>query len=415
MSFHTYANSFQAVTRPGLCRIAALCRALGDPQDRLKCIHVAGTNGKGSVSENVARILRAAGYRVGKYISPNLIRVNERITVDGEPIADGSLCAILDEIEPLTHAVEQQTGLPPTQFEIWTAAAFLYFSRTACDYVVLEVGLGGELDATNVIAQNEIALITRLGMDHMQYLGNSIADVARAKSGIIKPMCKTHTVITVDQGEEPMAIIREKAERAGCSLVVAAPVSEGHDGMHERFSVGRLTDLRCGIPGFHQVENAAIAALCAMTLGIGEEAIRRGIAEARNPARFECFGDHPPVIYDGGHNENGIRALVDSLYRYFGNVPKTVVFACMRDKEIDTSLTLLGEGQTRFVFTTVKDNPRAMTAEELRARAAAIGIVGVAHEEIADAIKEAISHQELTVVCGSLYLYKDFIEAYNPK
>ena len=406
--FKTYANSFQAVTIPGLERISRLLDYFGHPESRLKFIHVAGTNGKGSTCANIAAILEEAGYTVGKYISPNLIKVNERISINGTDVSDDDLSRILSMIEPVSEQVEKELMLPPTQFEIWTAAAFIYFKEKNCDYVVLEVGLGGEFDATNVITSNELAIITRLGIDHTGYLGNTIADIARAKAGIIKERSRTGEVITVMQEPEAMEILKSTAEKKGCTLSVATPVALYPVGVRECFSVAGYDRLLTGISGYHQIENAALAVLAAKALGINEGAIRRGIARAKNPARFEVIRKKPTVIYDGGHNENGIAALNASLERYFGKCEKTVVFACMRDKEIADSLKMLAENGAEFVYTTVEDNPRAATAAELAEKAAALGYPGAHFDKIEDAYKYALSKERLTVVCGSLYLYKDF-------
>lgn len=409
-NFKDYANSFQAVTIPGLERISLLLKKLGNPEKKLKFIHIAGTNGKGSVSANMACILEDAGLKVGKYISPNLIRVNERISISGEDISDSELSSILERIEPLSHEVERELGIPPTQFEIWTAAAFLYFAEKTCDIVVLEVGLGGEFDATNVIEKNEIAIITRLGIDHTGYLGNTISEIASAKAGIIKETSTTHKVITVNQGKEALSVLSDTAKKRGADLIIAEPIARNTIGIHEVFDIQNFKDIKCGISGLHQIENASLAALAAKELGIDEAYIKSGIARAKNPARFELIRENPTVIYDGGHNENGIEALVSSLKRYFGNVPKTVIFACMRDKDIKDSLRMLNYSDTEFIYTTVKDNPRASGAEELCLRAREMGFDGVHFDSIADAYREALAKNKLTVICGSLYLYKDFSE-----
>ncbi len=411
-SFKAFANSFQAVTVPGLERISALLGKLGNPEDKLRFVHVAGTNGKGSVSANMACILEEAGYKVGKFISPNLLKVNERISINGIDISDSDMNAILSEIEPLSAEVEKEQGIAPTQFEIWCALAFVYFERRSCDIVVLEVGLGGEFDATNVIKRNAIQIITRLGMDHTAYLGNTLCEVAAAKCGIIKKNSDTKTLVTVEQDAEAMAVIEEKCRELETELLVAKPEPLSSEGVCEKFSLD-VEAYKTGIPGFHQIENASLAILAARKLGVDEASIRRGVLRAKNPARFEIIRENPTVIYDGGHNENGITALNFTLQRYFGNAPKTVVFACMKDKEIDKSLKLLSDGDTEFIFTTVKDNSRAMSAEELKAAAESYGFSGDAYEEIGYAYREAISRGKLTVICGSLYLYKDFREFYD--
>ena len=406
--FKSYANSFQAVTVPGLERISKLLDYLGHPEDKLKFIHVAGTNGKGSVCANISSVLIEAGYTVGKYISPNLIRVNERISINGIDISDADLSRILGIIEPISAKVSDELSIAPTQFEIWTTAAFIYFAEKECDYVVLEVGLGGEFDATNIIKKNEIAIIARLGIDHTSYLGSTISEIAKAKAGIIKENSRTGTVITVNQEPEALEILKSTASEKGCTLEIANPVSLYPSGIRECFSLGGLDRLLTGISGYHQIENAALAVLAAKALGIEEGFIRRGIAKAKNPARFELIRKNPTVIYDGGHNENGIEALTKSIDRYFGKTDKTVIFACMKDKEIENSLKMLGENNTKFIFTTVKDNPRAMSASELAKKAENLGFDGMWFDEITDAYKYAVSQGNLVVVCGSLYLYKDF-------
>ena len=422
--FAAFANSFQAVTVPGLERIGALCDSLGNPERDLRFIHIAGTNGKGSTSAAIAAILEDAGYKVGKFISPNLIKVNERISINGEDISDGDLEDLLSEIEPHTKKVASTPAGEPTQFEIWCAAALMYFRRCAVDYVVFEVGLGGELDATNVIPKNEIAIITRLGIDHTGYLGNTLADIARAKAGILKADSTTKTVITVEQAPEAFDVIKNRAETLSLTVTVPAPRLLEKDGIYERFYLDGIGEITCGISGLHQVENASLAAEAARALGISGEHIISGIKRSRNPARFELIDRFPDTLYDGGHNENGIEALVRSLDRYYGECEKTVVFACMHDKDIALSLKMLASGieedgiragKTEFIFTTVKDNPRADTAESLAERAEKLGYKGYATNDIGEAYERARSRGVLTVICGSLYLYKDLSEYLKKK
>ncbi len=417
-AFRAYANSFQTVTVPGLSRIRALCRRLGDPQSSLRFIHVAGTNGKGSVVAFVSSILEIAGYRVGKYTSPNLVRVNERISVNGEEIPDESLNALLSRIEAEAASVAAECGIPATQFEIWTAAAFAYFAEQKCDYVVLEVGLGGELDATNVIEENEVAVITRLDLDHTEYLGSTLASVAAAKAGIMKRKCRTGCAVTVTQAPEAEAVLRQTAAEKKLTLLSVAPESHGSDGLCPRFSLpdcyeGRI--FTAGLAGLHQRENAALAVRVAACLGIPAEAVAEGLMRARHPARFELLSHAPLVIYDGAHNPNGVRALTDTLDTCLPGKKKKVVFACMKDKEILPSLRLLAKNETEFFFTEVKHNPRAMTAASLTALAADNGISGTAYPAVADAVHAALSaalrENALVLIAGSLYLYKDLVLA----
>ena len=277
--------------------------------------------------------------------------------------------------------------------------------------MVLEVGLGGEFDATNVIPRNEIAIITRLGIDHTAYLGKSLTEIAHAKAGILKSNSTTGVLVTVEQEHEAMAELLRVADSLGIRTEVVSPVSEGYEDIYERFSEGNYQNLPAGIPGYHQIENGALAVRAASLLGLSEEAIRGGLSRAKNPARFERLSKDPEIIYDGGHNENGIAALTKTLKRYYGEREKTVIFAAMADKEIDKSLKMLSEGSdTKFIFTTVKNNPRALSASALAERAAGFGVVGEHYEEISDAIAAAKAIGQLTVICGSLYLYKDLME-----
>ena len=214
---------------------------LGNPQEQLHCIHVAGTNGKGSVCAFLAAMLESAGYRVGKYISPNLIRVNERITINGEEIAEGALNALLSRMEKASDEVKRRIGENPSQFEIWTAAAFCYFAEKSCDYVVLETGLGGEFDATNVISGNVMAVLTHIDLDHMQYLGNTVQQIAETKSKIIKKKCETGVVISSPQKPEAMAVLKERA--AECSLRLIVPEEAlviGFKDIYENFFIWKF-------------------------------------------------------------------------------------------------------------------------------------------------------------------------------
>jgi dihydrofolate synthase/folylpolyglutamate synthase len=204
-----------------------------------------------------------------------------------------------------------------------------------------------------------------------------------------------------------MKVINSACASHDVECIVADPVSIGNDGVYERFSVYGIENLKCGIAGYHQIENASLAVIAAKKLGIREADIRKGIENATHPARFELLSNDPMVIYDGGHNENGLEALVFSLERYFGQCDKVVLFACMRDKEIRGSLRLLGKGNTEFIYTTVKDNPRAASAEELLVKARSLGYNGAAYDDIADAYEDAVSRGKMVIICGSLYLYRD--------
>lgn len=406
MGFHQYANGFQAVPKLGLDRIGDLLHRLGDPQKSLSCIHVAGTNGKGSVCMLLDGMLRADGRRVGRYLSPNLKKVNERIAVNGEEIGDGDLSRLLSEIEGAAGETEKATGIAPTPFEIWTAAAFLYFKERECDTVVLEVGMGGKYDATNVIDDCALAVITRLDLDHTAYLGNTLGEVAENKAGILKPR---RPAVVAAQEEEAMAVLRRRARELSCPLLVATPPApRGFREIYETFRFPDGEEVTLSLGGLHQLENAAVAVLAAETLGVSRAAIVHGLTTARHPARLELLRDGAvPTLFDGGHNPNGIAALTRALDRYYPGREETVIFACMEDKDIGPSLGMLDNGHRRFVFTTVENNPRAMTAEALKGKAAALGIEGESAPTLGEARRLAESYGRPILIAGSLYLYGD--------
>ncbi len=399
MGFHT-------VTTPSLKRITALTEAMGNPQRALRFVHIAGTNGKGSVCAFLEAVFLAAGLRPGKFTSPNLIKPNERISVAGRDISDSDLDRLLKQTTALVPSEKEKTGEEPTQFELWTAAAFEYFKNEKCDIVILETGLGGEFDATNVIETNECSVITRIALDHCALLGNSLSEITRTKCGIIK---KNRPVAALMQSGEVMDEIRLRAREAGSPLITAAvPESEGHIGINELFSYHGLS-FRSGLGGLHQLENAALAIEAALLLKTEPKAIRRGIASAVHRARFEEIAEG--LFFDGAHNPNGIDALVRSLERYFPGEKLCFIFACMKDKDIAPSLRALEPIAGDFIFTCVEGNSRSMPPEELRSAAAALGIRGSSADTLADAVGRARSKGLRTVICGSLYLYERADEA----
>lgn len=401
-NFMKYANSFQAVAKLRLESIRALTNLLGNPQNDLKFIHVAGTNGKGSVCAFLQNMLTLSGQKTGKYTSPNMIDVCERISIDGENISKEDMERILG----LVRAAAERLPEMPTQFEIWTTAAFCYFKEQNCDIVVLETGLGGERDATNIIPAPEIAVITRIDADHKEYLGDSVSDIAAAKAGIIK---RGLEVVTIAQNREAMAVIEEKCRAEGCPVTVAKEADScGFDGIYEIFSYGGIENIRCALGGTAQTENAALAIECGKILGIEDAILRRGIESAENPGRFEIVRKDPLVIFDGAHNKNGMAALVNSLRRYFGGGEITFVTGVMADKDYGEMLEVLKTaGYKKLRAVRVKNNPRALEAKALAKAAREMGFCAAAYGSIRDALQNP---DGITVICGSLYLYKDFKE-----
>ncbi len=409
--FLKYANSFQAVARLRLESIKRLTEKLGNPQDGLKFIHIAGTNGKGSVCSFLQNILTDAGYVTGKYTSPNMLRVNERINVCGEEISDCDLERILTDVKKEADSVMNETGELPTQFEIWTAAAFCYFREKKCDYVVLETGLGGTRDATNIIKNPVITAITQIASDHTEYLGNTLSEIAAEKAGIIKDDGIT---VTVSQDAAVLKVLKDKAfEKNNTFILSDTPTIHPFCKNLEDFDYKYLKNLKISLIGKHQIQNASLAVECAMLLNIDEKFIRSGLLKARNPGRLDIIHQNPTVLFDGAHNKNGMHALYDSLMRCFPNEKICFIMGFMHDKDIDGALCELSSNE-RFngceVFTvSVKDNPRSASSEELAQLVGEHSFCAVACDNIKTAYEKAKKLEKMIVVCGSLYLYKDFV------
>lgn len=366
-------------SRLGLDRIRELLERLGRPQDRLKFVHVAGTNGKGSICAYLASILGAAGYRTGMFTSPYIERFEERIRVDGAMISPDELRDVTLAVREHAEAMAEETGDHPTEFELMTAVALEHFARCGCDIVVLEVGLGGRLDSTNVIDAPEACVIARIGLDHTALLGNTLAAIAGEKAGIIK---EGSAVVSWPQESEAMAVIEHAAAEHGCELRVPdfAQLEEGairwEDGASpfRSFSYREWTDLRTGILGSYQPQNATVALEVVSVLRgrgwhIPDEAVRAGVARTRWPGRFEIVegGSSPDgfaIVVDGGHNPQGARALADSLAEVFPGRKPVFVIGVLEDKDYPRMLEDVLPLGSAFVCVT-PDNPRALPAHKL--------------------------------------------------
>lgn len=366
-------------SRLGLERIRELLERLGRPQDRLKFVHVAGTNGKGSICAYLASILGAAGYRTGMFTSPYIERFEERIRVDGVMISPDELRDVTLAVREHAEAMAEETGDHPTEFELMTAVALEHFARFGCDIVVLEVGLGGRLDSTDVIDAPEACVIARIGLDHTALLGNTLAAIAGEKAGIIK---EGSAVVSWPQESEAMAVIEHAAAEHGCELRVPdfAQLEEGairwEDGASpfRSFSYREWTDLRTGILGSYQPQNATVALEVVSVLRgrgwhVPDEAVRAGVAQTRWPGRFEIVegGSSPDgfaIVVDGGHNPQGARALADSLAEVFPGRKPVFVIGVLEDKDYPRMLEDVLPLGSAFVCVT-PDNPRALPAHKL--------------------------------------------------
>ena len=359
--------------KPGLDRTRALLAALGDPHKGLRFVHVAGTNGKGSTAAMLDSCLRCAGYRVGLFTSPYINRFNERIQVDGVPIPDGDLVRLVEQVRPAASAMADV----PTEFELITALGMLYFAQERCDIVVLEVGLGGALDSTNVIDPPACAVITALGMDHVKELGPTLADIAAAKAGIIKP---GSPVVSYGGAPEADRVIADVAAACGAPLTVAdfARLTLRGAGLEgQTFDYDGMTGLTLPLLARYQPRNAVVAiealrALRARGWQIPDSAIRQGLAQVRWPGRFELLRRDPPFLLDGSHNAHGMRATADSLRVLFPGEKFVFLVSIMADKDADEMLRLLLPLAKGFVTVTAP-SPRAIPAAELAARIEALG------------------------------------------
>lgn len=398
-------------------RMRALMALLGNPQDTYPSIHVAGTKGKGSVSALCAAALRAAGRRAGLYTSPHLIDFCERIQVDGEPIPHGELAALVEQIKPAVAQVEKLTT-----FELTTALAFLYFARRKVDAAVIEVGLGGRLDATNVITPR-VAVITSLSYDHTAVLGDTLTLIAGEKAGIIKPGIP---VISSPQKDEALRVLEKVAAERQAPLTLVGrdvtfrPVEHSLDG--QRFEVKKKgkgagqkaegSPLSLSIPllGIYQVENAttAYAALKACGLGIPDQAIRAGFAAVSWPARFEIARrENPTVIFDSAHNQDSFEKLAEALRTYFPGRQVTLIFGVSEDKHLSAMLAAIRPLLARLIATRA-DHPRALEPEKIVEAAQALGVACEAAAPVETALDRALENAQkdgsIVLSAGSIFV-----------
>ena len=404
---------------PGLSRTEQLLKKIGDPQNSLRFVHVAGTNGKGSFCSMLSCVLKEAGYRVGLYTSPFVERFNERMRVDGVDISDRELAEITEYIRPFADSMSDV----PTEFELITAIAFEYFARHDCDIVVLECGMGGRLDSTNIINTAVLSVITGIALDHTAFLGDTVEKIAYEKAGIIKRgvpclWCGD----TADVGGRARAVIAEKAECEGSALYVADHsgikiISTDTDGTV--FDYGDMKNIKIRLLGNYQpynasnvIEAAKILSLCG--LSIEDSHIRKGLEGAKWAARFEMISDDPPFIFDGGHNPQGVDSAVDSVRLYFGDQRINVITGVLSDKDYGYISNRISS-VARRVFCMTPDNPRALSAKEYAALFVANGVDALVCDSIEQAVESAVCDARAAgvgVIClGSLYVYADVKKA----
>jgi len=403
-------------SKPGLERTQELLKALGNPEKKLKFVHVAGTNGKGSTSICIASALKEAGYRTGLFISPYIMKFNERMQVNGEYVSDDELVELTDEIRPFADAMSDS----PTEFEIVTALAMQFFLKKACDIVVLEVGMGGRMDSTNVIETPELAVITAIGYDHVNELGPTISDIAGEKAGIIK----SGGDVVVYGGEDDVeAVFNRVATDRGARLqkVDFLRIKSREFSLEGvTLKVEPYNEFLLPLAGAYQPYNATVAITALEKLRdkgykITDADIVSGLESVNWPGRFEILGRDPVFILDGSHNPQGMEATADSLRNHFGDKKIIFIVGVMADKDIDAMMGHIAPFAK--VFLTVKpDHVRAMEASELAEKLKRFDAPVVDCGTVKSGITEALNMAEDSdVVCalGSLYFSSEVRETYD--
>ena len=397
-----------------LDRVFTLMEGLGNPQEKYPIIHVAGTKGKGSVSALCASALQAAGYKTGLYTSPHLWDYVERIQINGEPISHEHLIELVEEVKPAVAKIPKLTT-----FEITTALGQLAFAKNDVNAAVIEVGLGGRLDATNIVTP-KVSVITSLSYDHMAVLGNTLAQIAGEKAGIIK---EEIPVVSAPQTEEALQVLERIAKEKNSPFILVGKdvkferLTSSLDGQSLKIFAltgesdserSRSADVELVIPllGAHQIENAAIAyaALKASGIPISDEAIQKGFSQVKWPARFEVLRREPPVVIDSAHNRDSARRLRETLDEYFPKKPVILVFCALEDKDISGILEEL-KPRLECVVATRADHPRAPSAEWIAEQVKKVGIPVQAVTPTADALERALSlagEQQVVLAAGSV-------------
>ena len=393
-------------SKPGLSRVTELLEKLDNPQVGLKYVHVAGTNGKGSCAAMTASVLKAAGYKTGLFTSPYLYRFNERMQINGKDIEDDALAKLVERVKPLAEAMDDH----PTEFEIITAAAFLWYKEEKCDVVVLEVGLGGRFDATNIIGAPEVAVIMNIGLDHTEILGDTLEKIAFEKAGIIKPGCD---VVMYQQQESVMDVVRARCDEVGAALHVAdfSAVKGEFDSVFGQTFSYKGEPYALPLLGAHQLRNAAVVlevvnALRARGWKLEQTDVEHGVYSVNWPGRFELINEEPMFIVDGGHNPQCAASVAENLAHYFPDYRRVILLGILRDKDYAELTDILDPLADEYVCIT-PDSPRALKAAELADHLAKYGKPVTVCDGIRDGVEAAVkaASGETDMVCavGSLY------------
>lgn len=393
--------------QPGLERISQLLEMLGNPQDKIKTVHIAGTNGKGSTSTMISNMLIADGRKTGLFTSPYVLDFCERIQINGENIGKDLLAESITKVREKIEELNKK-DIIITEFEAITAAAFLCFYEQGCEWAVIEVGLGGRFDATNALKSPEAVVLTSISLDHTKILGDTVSQIAFEKCGIIK--AGTRVITSLNQKTEAFNIIRKACEDKGARLIFTNPKSAHitDDSIFGTEFVYNKNHYKTRLTGNHQIENTVNAIETAKVLGLSENAIAKGIEKTKMLARMEIIGENPLIIRDGGHNEGCANALYDFLIKY--NVKNiNMLIGLMADKDVEGYVSKIAP-LCKSVVTATPSNPRALNGAELKTIAEKYCNDCKFINNSKEGYKYILSNaekDETILICGSFYMMSD--------
>ena len=392
-------------SKPGLSRIGELLEKLGDPQKGMRFIHIAGTNGKGSCAAMTASVLKAAGYKTGLYTSPYLYRFNERMQINGKEIPDDTLAELVTRVKPAAEAMADH----PTEFELMTAVALLWYRQENCDAVVLEVGLGGRFDATNIIDAPVAACIMNIGLDHTAVLGDTVEQIAFEKAGILKPGTEA---VLFQQSESVTQVVKQRCAELGVPLHIAdfSEIHSEFDSLYGQSFTYKGEPYALPLLGAHQLKNAAVVlelveVLRGRGFKIEQNALEHGLYAVHWPGRFELLSEEPLFVVDGGHNPQCAQTVRENLLHYFPDKRRILLLGILRDKDYPGLTATLDAAADEYVCITPA-SARALPAEELAEHLKRYGKPVTVCGSIRDGVTEALERSDGdSVVCavGSLY------------
>lgn len=417
MDVKQYLQGFFAGTKnPSLDAMKFFMDKLNHPEKELKFIHIAGTNGKGAVTEMISNILLNSGYKVGKFMSPHLIRYNERIQINNKEITNKEMEEIIIKLNPLVKEYNSKGKGNVTLFELETTMAILYFANKNCDIVVLEVGLGGLYDCTNIVYPI-VSIITSIGYDHMKFLGNTLEEIAFQKAGIIKQNSKT---IFMSQSESVDNVIIERCKEENNKLFLVNKEeikNYSYTEKYQKFDYKEFKNIEINLKGISQIYNACIALETVNVLkekyNIKEEIIRKSLKNVIHRGRFEKINNNPTVIYEGAHNEPAIKNFINSVDMYYKNNKKVYIISILKSKDYKTILKLLVKNDENiYIFTCGNDKDRYNDAEILKDEAQKSGAKNLFTMKLEEAIKMSLEKYKDYIIfaVGSFYVYGDVIK-----